>query len=156
MIEKIYTEQSDEPLFISHLEHQQQKPQERHPVGVKAASHMSKSNSSMSAATTKVVSMNNGHRSTSTSALVMTKTSPLVMADLNHDDDELEFADDGEMVMTNNNGGVTALASKPPPPSHRSYAQPSLIDSSKHEIIKQVHDSMDHLRNELLQKGFYF
>lgn len=155
MIEKIYTEQSDEPLFISHLEHQQQKPQERHPVGVKAASHMSKSNSSMSAATTKVVSMNNGHRSTSTSALVMTKTSPLVMADLNHDDDELEFADDGEMAI-NSNGGVTTLASKPPPPSHRSYAQPSLIDSSKHEIIKQVHDSMDHLRNELLQKGFYF
>ena len=30
----------------------------------------------------------------------------------------------------------------------------SLIDpSTKHQIIKQIHDSMDHLKNELLQKG---
>lgn len=85
--------------------------------------------------------------SSSLSALVVTKTSPLVMADLLNCED---IDDDLSQVPK----------TRPPPPpmpaSHNRYQpQQSLIDtgSSKHELFKQVHESMDHLRNELLNKG---
>lgn len=87
----------------------------------------------------KLVNGTNGHYKTSGSALVMTKTSPLVMADLNCDEEDLGM-----------------LGTKMPvvePKRQQQHHQPSLIDTNKHDIIKQVHDSMDHLKNELLQKG---
>ncbi len=71
-------------------------------------------------------------------SIVVTKTSPLVAAALGFDDDEEDFS-----LMLSDNSAREKLLSKT-----------SLIDNSiKHQIIKQVSDSMDNLKNELLNKG---
>ena len=67
----------------------------------------------------------------------MTKTSPLVAAAIGNDEDD-EFS----LILSE-----TSIKEKIKP-------QPSLIDNSiKHQIIKQVSDSMDNLKNELLESN---
>jgi hypothetical protein len=86
---------------------------------------------------------------TNGTGLVVTKTSPLVAAELDH------IAEEEVSVLTDLNtskfkefvnDATTSLENSK-----------SLIDNnssmSKHEIIKKVQDSMDYLRNELLHKG---
>ena len=141
MIEKIYTEQSEESPFVtSFIETNTNSTA----VGSKSSpKHLSSAKSVPSvvaAPATKSKPMVRGNTTTGC-ALVVTKTSPLVMAELNCDEED----DEAQL----------AVVKRPPqPPSSAArYPQPSLIDTGKHEIIKQVSESMDHLRNELLQKG---
>ncbi len=75
---------------------------------------------------------------------MVTKTSPLVAAALSQDLD----TESDDMLSSFNNKVNTQNKIK-----RDDY---SLIDpSTKHQIIKQIHDSMDHLKNELLQKGMH-
>ena len=105
----------------------------KQPPPSSSAMHRQQSNNKLTVSTT------NGHYklTTGSNALVMTKTSPLVMADLNCDEDDLSVETPKKQQQQHH------------------HHQPSLIDTNKHEIIKQVHDSMDNLRNELLQKGYH-
>jgi len=77
--------------------------------------------------------------------LVVTKTSPLVAAELDH------IAEEEVAVLTDLNASKFSTFGT----ASLDNGQ-SLIDNSsmsKHEIIKKVQDSMDYLRNELLHKG---
>lgn len=124
LIEKIYTEQQEQetPFVTSFIE---------------------TTTSTGKTAALSVKSKPPGRSTTTGCALVMTKTSPLVMADLNCDEDDEVL---GHVVKR-------PQQQQQPVAQPVRYPQPSLIDTGKHEIIKQVSDSMDHLRNELLQKG---
>ena len=128
LIEKIYTEQNDEPDFLRDYVNTPNKA----PISDESTS----SKSSLKPKPTKP-------------AIVVTKTSPLVAAALSCEEEEEEFALSNFDVNLNiNKNSLIDTTEK----NH----QPSLIDTStKHQIIKQVSDSMDHLKNELLHKGMH-
>lgn len=95
LIEKIYTEETEEPEFMK-IESPKQEP-------VKPPRP-------------------NPPPKLTTTVLINTKTAPVAMAAINQDE-------------------VKQIL-------------PSLIDTNmKHQVIKHVHDTMDHLKNELLHKG---
>ncbi len=132
LIEKIYTEESQyETDFIREME--------RNNTTTDSCDHTTNSSEASTAAGTTTSSSMAATTTSSTTkiakikqlkppALVTTKTSPLVVAALSRDDlDDLD--------------------------EFRSDYQQHLDNTSKHQIIKQIHDSMDHLKNELLQKG---
>ena len=133
LIAKIYTEQQNEDDSAS---------SSNTDGGLKDSGKMSSSFDESNSLT------NTNHKNPSqkqqpkSSAIVMTKTSPLVAAALGYDD----FNDDDFSLMLSE-------TSTSKDKQHNRPA-PSLIDNSiKHQIIKQVSDSMDNLKHELLNKG---
>ena len=161
LIAKIYTEQSGEPdIFTTEFMHsppttsstsssKQQSGSDR------SVSNSPKTNSKSSSSTGKTTiyikpqqAYNNG--------LVMTKTSPLVAAELSLDEQEemLELAGNKPPSGSSNNRNIHPIE-----PGFYT----SLIDcnassgghstAAKHQIIRQVQESMDNLKNELLSKS---
>lgn len=125
LIEKIYTEQNEEDDMSTDGNHKD---------SGKMSSSFDDSNSPRSLNGKANKTNKNFSKSNS---IVMTKTSPLVAAAIGNDEDD-EFS----LILSE-----TSIKEKIKP-------QPSLIDNSiKHQIIKQVSDSMDNLKNELLNKG---
>ena len=128
LIEKIYTEQNDEPDFLRDYVNT--------PNKAPSSDESTSSKSSPKPKSTKP-------------AIVVTKTSPLVAAALSCEEEEEEFA------LTNFDVNLNLNKNSLIDTTEKSH-QPSLIDTStKHQIIKQVSDSMDHLKNELLHKGMH-
>jgi len=99
LIEKIYTEEADEPNYFGDLGE----------------------NTSFGSASCK--SLKSG-------SIVVTKTSPIVAAALSCQEEEDDFL----LAEEKRNNS-------------------SISDKTKHKLIKQVHDSMDNLKNQLLNKG---
>jgi len=142
LIEKIYTEQENESDYL--IEYTQPPTaklnipqQQQQQTAIKSNSTSSSSSSSCSLSSSVV-------SKPSSSSLVCTKTSPIVAAVLASsggvDDDE------EDMYMLELNKKINTQVER--------EILTDLIDTTtKHQLIKQVHDSMDNLKNQLLHKG---
>ena len=123
MIEKIYTEQANEADFLVEYTQPPTSTKSSTVQDLKPAIKLSPSSNSSAV---------------KPCTIVMTKTSPIVAAALSCEEEDL-------YLMELNN----KMASK-----HEREIFTDLIDTTtKHQIIKQVHDSMDNLKNQLLHKG---
>ena len=130
LIEKIYTEQNEEDDLSTDGNHKD---------SGKMSSSFDDSNSprSLNGKTNKTTRTQHSNPQNKSNSIVITKTSPLVAAAIGNDEED-EFS----LILSE-----ASIKEKIKP-------QPSLIDNSiKHQIIKQVSDSMDNLKNELLNKG---
>ena len=145
LIEKIYTEETEEPDYLKeHLNNNLQYQQS----SKSSAQAASKAGASKTSPTT------------SNSCLVMTKTSPIVAAELNADDEDEEFLLIHETTKTTTSSTKVKTsagieARKMTDDIEVNVVKTPLDSPTKHQIIKQVHDSMDNLRNELLNKGMH-
>ncbi len=129
MIEKIYTEQANEADFL--IEYTQ-------PPTAKSSAVQEPKPANKPLPSPSPSSSSSSSFSLKPSTIVMTKTSPIVAAALSCEEEDL-------YLMELNN----KMASK-----HEREIFTDLIDTTnKHQIIKQVHDSMDNLKNQLLHKG---
>lgn len=151
MIEKIYREQLNEPDIFgnefmssgttSSKQTTSGSSSSSSSNGERSASQSPKNSSASKPPRSK--SKSNGSANTSSNGLVVTKTSPLVAAELSMNEQE-------ELLELN-----ASFSKDLPPPPPSSYFT-SLIDSdlpSKHHIIRQVQESMDCLKHELLNKS---
>ena len=131
LIEKIYTEQNDEDDLSTDGNHKD---------SGKMSSSYEDSNSPRSASnrTNNKPRQQQQLQNSKSNSIVVTKTSPLVAAAIGNDEED-EFS-----LMLSENSNRDKIQ----------HHQTSLIDNSiKHQIIKQVSESMDNLKNELLNKG---
>jgi hypothetical protein len=85
--------------------------------------------------------------------IVVTKTSPLVAADLNDD-----FSDFESLTTTPRTTTTTTIALKTDQNTNdkikiKKKQNESLIDDSRYEMLKRVNDTMDTLKNELLNRN---
>ncbi len=129
MIEKIYTEQANEADFL--IEYTQ-------PPTAKSSAVQEPKPANKPLPSPSPSSSSSSSFSLKPSTIVMTKTSPIVAAALSCEEEDL-------YLMELNN----KMASK-----HEREIFTDLIDTTnKHQIIKQVHDSIDNLKNQLLHKG---
>ena len=131
LIEKIYTEQNDEDDLSTDGNHKD---------SGEMSSSYEDSNSPRSASnrTNNKPRQQQQLQNSKSNSIVVTKTSPLVAAAIGNDEED-EFS-----LMLSENSNRDKIQ----------HHQTSLIDNSiKHQIIKQVSESMDNLKNELLNKG---
>ncbi len=157
MIEKIYTEQSSEPdIFTTDFLHSSASSSKQS----NASSDRSLSASPKNSSTSSSASPSKGKKSASQSpkkqqqqqqqqqpnvlpnGLVITKTSPLVAAELSLDERE-EL-----MELTGNNSIGDSK-----PPSHFTSLIDEKTNLNKHQIFKQIQETMDILKQDLLNKS---